>query len=234
MTEEVILKVGLTPQHACSYLGERREQLLVLMDHSLLTPSGYERLLSAGFRRSGGDIYRPHCPACSACQSLRIHSDDFIPTRRQRRIWQQNRDLEVILSDDDKPEYYALYERYIRERHADGSMYPPSRSQYHGFLHCHWMPPLYLELRLGERLLAVAVTDRMPHSLSAMYTFFDPDEAGRSLGVFAIMKQLELARHSGRNWVYLGYLVEGCRKMSYKREYHPHELLIDKEWKKVT
>ena len=59
MTEEVILKVGLTPKHQCSYLGHEQEQLLVLMDHNLLNASGYERLLTAGFRRSGNDIYRP-------------------------------------------------------------------------------------------------------------------------------------------------------------------------------
>ena len=70
MTEEVILKVGLTPRHPCSYLGHEQEQLLVLMDHELLNAAGYERLLTAGFRRSGNDIYRPHCPACSACQSV--------------------------------------------------------------------------------------------------------------------------------------------------------------------
>ena len=136
MTEEVILKVGLTPKHQCSYLGHEQEQLLVLMDHSLLNASGYERLLTAGFRRSGNDIYRPHCPACSACQSLRIHSERFVPSRSQKRIRQLNQDIELVLSYDDKPEYYQLYERYIRERHHDGSMYPPSRTQYKGFLHC--------------------------------------------------------------------------------------------------
>jgi len=117
MSEEVILKVGLTPRHPCSYLGHEQEQLLVLMDHELLNAAGYERLLTAGFRRSGNDIYRPHCPACSACQSLRIHSERFTPSRGQKRIRQLNRDLELVLSYDDKPEYYQLYERYIRERH---------------------------------------------------------------------------------------------------------------------
>ena len=91
MSEEVILKVGLTPRHPCSYLGHEQEQLLVLMDHELLNAAGYERLLTAGFRRSGNDIYRPHCPACSACQSLRIHSERFTPSRGQKRIRQLNR-----------------------------------------------------------------------------------------------------------------------------------------------
>lgn len=233
MTEEVLLKVGLTPQHTCSYLGDRQEQLLVLMDHDLLSPQGYERLLTAGFRRSGNDIYRPHCPDCSACQSLRIDVSRFRANRRQTRIWQRNQDLQVELSYHDKPHYYELYERYISERHADGSMYPPTFGQYSSFLHCNWMPPVYLECRHNGRLIAVAVTDLMQHSLSAMYTFFDPDEANRSLGVFAILSQIALAERTGRNWVYLGYLVEHCRKMRYKSEYHPHQLLVGKEWKNI-
>ena len=81
-------------------------------------------------------IYDKDCPACNACQSLRIHSERFVPSRSQKRIRQLNQDLELVLSYDDKPEYYQLYERYIRERHRDGSMYPPSRTQYKGFLHC--------------------------------------------------------------------------------------------------
>lgn len=133
MTEEVILKVGLTPKHPCSYLDHEQEQLLVLMDHNLLNANGYERLLTAGFRRSGNDIYRPHCPACHACQSLRIHSERFRPSRGQKRIRQLNKDIEIVLSYDDKPEYYLLYERYIRERHHDGSMYPPTAASIAGF-----------------------------------------------------------------------------------------------------
>ena len=233
MTEEVILKVGLTPKHACSYLEHQQEQLLVLMDNELLNANGYERLLTAGFRRSGNDIYRPHCPSCSACQSLRIHSEQFVPSRSQKRISQQNQDLSLVLSYDDKPEYYQLYERYIRQRHRDGSMYPPSRSQYKGFLHCDWMPPLYLEIRLENRLIGVAVTDLLPHSLSAMYTFFDPEFSDRSLGTFAILSQLDLGRRTGRHWLYLGYQVEKCRKMKYKSRFLPHERLIQGEWKNI-
>jgi len=233
VTEDVHLKVGLTPEHPCSYLDHQQEQLLVLMEHSLLNASGYERLLTAGFRRSGNDIYRPHCPRCQACQSLRIHADHFRPSRSQQRIRHRNRDIDIVLSVDDKPEYYLLYEKYIRGRHQDGSMSPPDQRQYESFIHCKWLPPLYMEMRCAGELVGVAATDQLPHSLSAMYTFFDPDLADRSLGTFAILSQLELAKNTGRSWLYLGYLVEACRKMNYKRNYLPHELLIAGKWKNI-
>ena len=95
------------------------------------------------------------------------------------------------------------------------------------------MPPLYLEMRKDNRLIGVATTDLLPHSLSAMYTFFDPAHADRSLGTFAILSQLDLAKRTGRTWLYLGYLVEACRKMNYKRQYLPHERLIQGEWKNI-
>lgn len=226
------LKVGLTPEHECSYLPPARERLMVLLDESYLSAAGYEYLLQAGFRRSGSDIYRPHCQACLACRSLRINVNDFVPSRNQRRIWKRNQDLKLVISSQDKPEYYALYARYITLRHSDGSMFPPSRNQYDHFLLCRWMPPLFMEFRLGQQLLAVAVTDAMPHSLSAMYTFFEPTQASRSPGTFSILSQIEWAKKMRRQWLYLGYQVDDCDKMNYKNQFHPHEQLIDREWKK--
>ncbi|NHI00318.1 MULTISPECIES: arginyltransferase [Oceanimonas] len=228
---EVNLKVGLTPKHPCSYLPGRLEQLLVLLDRELLCPEGYEQLLSAGFRRSGSDIYRPRCQACQACESLRIPVSDFMPGRSQKRILRKNRDLDIRLSQQDKPEYFELYQRYISCRHQDGSMYPASHQQYDGFLLCQWLPPAFLEIHAGERLIAVAVIDILSHSLSAMYTFYDPKEERRSLGSFAILCQIQLAQKLNKQWLYLGYQVDGCRKMNYKQRFRPHERLVGGHWR---
>ncbi|WMC11453.1 arginyltransferase [Oceanimonas pelagia] len=227
---EVNLKVGLTPKHPCSYLPGRLEQLLVLLDRELLCPEGYEQLLSAGFRRSGADIYRPRCQACQACESLRIAVHDFTPGRSQKRILRKNRDVRLVLSEQDKPEYFTLYQHYIHRRHRDGTMYPASRQQYEGFLLCPWLPPLFMEFHQGDRLIGVAVTDLLSEALSAMYTFYDPDEEHRSLGTFAILSQIDLARRLNKHWLYLGYQVDGCRKMNYKQHFRPHQRLIDGHW----
>ena len=80
------LRVGITPTHRCSYLPDQYEQLIVLVDENYCTVSGYESLLQAGFRRSGNDIYRPHCTQCSACHSLRIDAAEFEPSRSHRRV----------------------------------------------------------------------------------------------------------------------------------------------------
>ena len=228
---EIALRIGLTPEHGCSYLPDEAEQLMVLLDDKHRNPVGYENLLVAGFRRSGNDLYRPHCQGCSACHSLRIPVRQFTASRSQKRIQHNNRDIRLVLSTQDKPEYYDLFARYIHERHHDGSMFPATRNQYDGFLLCDWLTPYFLEFRLNQQLVALAITDPLPHSLSAMYTFFDPAFADRSLRALAVLTQLELAQRMNRQWLYLGYQVDACRKMKYKTKFHPHELLCGHEWK---
>lgn len=227
---EITLKVGITPQHACSYLNHQKEQLLVLMDQSLFCPQGYEHLLSIGFRRSGNDIYRPQCPSCNACKSIRIAVQQFSPSRSQRRILKKGSEIKSSPSFVDKKEYYQLYEKYICTRHDEGSMYPPSVQQYKNFLLCHWLNPCFFEFRYQEKLIAVAVTDIMSMSLSAMYTFYDPDYAALSLGTLAILRQIQFGQQNNKKWLYLGYYVEQCQKMNYKKQFLPCEMLMDNRW----
>ena len=79
----------------------------------------------------------------------------------------------------------------------------------------------------------MAVSDRLDGALSAVYTFFDPAHSGRGLGVYAVLWQLEAARRSGLAWVYLGFTIEGCRKMEYKGRYLPQERLRDGQWVRI-
>ncbi len=79
-------------------------------------------------------------------------------------------------------------------------------------------------------LIGVAVTDVLPNGMSAVYTFYDPNEEKRSLGVFGILWQIAESRRLGLDAVYLGYWIKGCRKMSYKTEYRPIELFVNQRW----
>jgi len=135
-----------------------------------------------------------------------------------------------IVSSIKTDEHYALYERYICLRHSDGDMFPPSREQYDDFLSSEWGVTRYLEFRLSGRLIAVAVSDRLDQGLSAIYTFFDPDEEARSLGVLAVMRQIDLARSLGLPYVYLGYWIKECEKMRYKNQYRPLQAYINNTW----
>ncbi|MFO6422025.1 arginyltransferase [Motilimonas sp. KMU-193] len=232
--QEVILKVGLTPEHPCSYLPEKKEQLLVMMDPGMFNSSDYERLLSLGFRRSGKDIYRPHCPQCQACQSIRLAVNEINLSHSQKRILKKNADLTIQISQRDKPEYFNLYQAYINNKHQQGSMYPANLEQYQHFILSPWLSPHFIEIYHQTKLIAVAVSDVGSASLSAMYTFYDPDYEARSLGTFAILQQIQYAQSLSLPWLYLGYQVDQCRKMNYKTRFRPHQRLIRGEWQIFT
>lgn len=221
--------------HACPYLpGQTAASAFV--DPSLeLTPALYARLLAHGFRRSGSFVYRPLCPACAACRPVRIAVDAFRPKRSQRRAWRASA---PALTVTPRPAgydaaHFALYQRYLESRHPDGEMANGDASDYGRFLFACWGETLCIELRVGGRLLGVAVTDVVPGALSAVYTFFDPAEEGLSPGVLAILAQVELARRWGLPHLYLGYWIADCRKMRYKSEYRPLDVLIDDAWRRV-
>lgn len=229
------LRFFLTVPHACSYLAGREATTLFLDPQETPGQSVYDSLALLGFRRSGRHLYRPHCEGCSACISVRIPVDDFMPNRTQRKLLRRNSDITV----HERPatfdaEHYALYEHYIRVRHFDGDMYPPSQEQYRTFLTLDHPYARLLEFRRDEQLLAVAAIDRLNHGLSAIYTFFDPSPQfeRRSLGTFAILQQVKMACEHGLPHVYLGYWIRESQKMNYKQSFSPLEYLEGRHWRR--
>lgn len=233
MTDLKELQLFATPEHDCSYLPERKAKTLFVDPQAIVSTRAYSRLSEMGFRRSGSHIYRPHCHNCQACVSVRVPVQLFIPNKTQRRIINRNKDLKIKrTSPRFSEEIFSLYSTYINERHADGDMYPPSREQFVSFLVEGEQRFDFFEFRLQDRLIAVAVTDILSEGLSATYTFFDPspEMEKRSLGAFAILWQIEACKKAGLEHLYLGYWVQGCRKMHYKIAYRPLEFLIDSQW----
>jgi leucyl-tRNA---protein transferase len=225
------LKVYATHPHKCSYLEGREATTLFVDPDTKIDQHAYSQLADIGFRRSGAHVYRPHCQGCNACVPARIPVDKFKLKRSQRRIWNRNQDLHITRVEDiTTDEYYGLYERYICERHIDGDMYPPSREQYQTFLSDEIGVTEFYCFRDKGKPVAVAVIDTMDNGLSAIYTFFDPSYERRSLGSFAILWQIEQTKKLGLSYVYLGYWIKNCRKMSYKISYRPLELFIDGRW----
>lgn len=231
MSNLLDIKLFVTHPHPCSYL-EQQEATTAFVDPGVLITSDiYSKLSDIGFRRSGKHLYRPRCGSCKACIAARIPVEQFKPKRNQKRCWNKNQDIDAhIVSSIDTDEHYELYSDYIEYRHKDGDMYPPSREQYDNFLTSEWGVTEYVEYRLNDRLIGVAVTDRLDDGLSSVYTFFAPDLDDRSLGVFSVLWQINNAKERGLKSVYLGYWIKNCQKMAYKTQYRPIELLIDGQW----
>lgn len=218
-------------EHDCDYLPGRRAQMAYVSPRERLDVGIFSWLATRGFRRSGDMVYRPHCPSCSACIPVRIPVAQFRPNRGQRRIQRMNSDLKVVRKPARFEEaHYRLFIRYLRARHSDGHMAESSPGDYIRFLACGWAETGFYEFRLGDRLLAVAVTDHLIDGLSAVYTFYDPELPERSLGTNAILWQTAEARRRGLDWLYLGFWISDCRKMSYKSAFRPLEALVGENW----
>lgn len=231
MGKQANIRVYQTVEHACGYWPDRSARDLVLdpLDPSL--PSLYGSALAMGFRRSGNHVYRPHCAGCQACTPVRIPIGRFLPNRAQRRCLARNADLRASVSPAARTdENFGLYRRYVSRRHAGGGMDDPSPADFDSFLSCQWSPTRFLEIRNQGQLVGVAVTDVLADSLSAVYTFFDPDLQARSLGTFAILSQLAHARELGLDYLYLGFWLRDHPKMDYKQRFRPLEYLSGRDW----
>lgn len=231
MTSLSELRFFKTPAHECSYLPDRQATTLFVDPTAIIDTELYTELSAAGFRRSGEHIYRPYCDNCAACIPVRVDVQQFKLARRQKRSLKANQDIVVKRQTPYFNEtYYSLYERYIAARHADGDMYPASRDQFTSFLIEGRKEAVFLEMLVERELAAVAVVDQLNDGLSAIYTFFDPDLASRGLGSFAVLRVIEEARKLGLPYVYLGYWIKECQKMSYKIDYRPLQMFINNHW----
>ncbi|MGZ8257125.1 MAG: arginyltransferase [Gallionella sp.] len=227
----------LTAPYACSYLPNVLARSQVATPAHLITPSIYSELMQQGFRRSGTYTYRPRCDNCQACLSIRLPVIEFLPSRSQRRAWQQHNHLQTSLHTlADKPEYYALYQRYQAARHKDGGMDNDDYDAYEKFLLRSEVGSFLVEFREpaiadeAGSLRMVSVIDLLADGLSAVYTFFEPEVARSSFGVYNVLWQIDLCRQLQLDFVYLGYWIKDSSKMAYKTHYHPAQVLQNGTW----
>ena len=213
-------------------VGERAAELNDLLTHG-------------GFRRSQSIAYRPACESCRACISVRVVVEDFRPTRSMRRVLDRNRDIigEMRVGVPTS-EQYTVFRSYLDQRHRDGGMADMTVLDYAMMVEDSHVETRIVEYRRrgpdsaingrgSGALLAVALTDVLGDGLSMVYSFFESDHSSRSLGTFMILDHLARARRMGLPYVYLGYWVQGSRKMDYKGRFLPQERLSPEGWRRV-
>jgi arginine-tRNA-protein transferase len=221
----------LIPPHACSYLDDQQSQSVFVHPNYPLTTSIYTQLIAQGFRRSGDEVYTPHCSNCAACIPTRLAVHDFKPDRSQQRCWRKNSHTTAII----KPAvfeqaHYELYLRYQKIRHTGGNMADSSPDEYIDFLSSSWGNTVFVEFSINNELAGVAIVDQLDNALSAVYTFFDPKFSSYSLGVYAVLWQIDYAKRQHKNFLYLGFWIQACQKMAYKSHYQPLQLFRNKQW----
>jgi arginyl-tRNA--protein-N-Asp/Glu arginylyltransferase len=235
----------LTSPSACPYLPGKEERKVFTHIVGKRARELNDVLTQGGFRRSQTIAYRPACENCRGCVSVRVVVDDFRPTANMLRVVKQNRDL-VGNRSPNRPssEQYSLFRRYLEARHGDGGMVDMTVLDYSMMIE-----DSHVETRISEYrrrgpdtaingrgqgpLVALSLTDVLADGLSMVYSFFDPGMADRSLGTFMILDHIAQAKAMGLAYLYLGYWVEGSRKMDYKARFLPQERLMPQGWERI-
>jgi arginine-tRNA-protein transferase len=234
----------LTAPSPCPYLPGKEERKVFTHLVGERAPELNNILTQGGFRRSQSIAYRPACEGCRACVSVRVIAKDFAPTQSMRRILRRNADIgsEMRIAVPTS-EQYSIFRAYLDSRHRDGGMADMTVLDYAMMVEDSHIETRIIEYRRRETaampsarggdLVAIALTDVLGDGLSMVYSFFEPDEAARSLGTFMVLDHISRARRMGLSYVYLGYWVRSSRKMDYKSRFLPQERLMPDGWAKV-
>jgi leucyl-tRNA---protein transferase len=233
----------LTAPSPCPYLAGKEERKV--FTHLVGERAGELNniLTQGGFRRSQSIAYRPACEGCRSCVSVRVVAGEFAPSRSMRRILARNSDIlgEMKVAVPTS-EQYSIFRAYLDSRHRDGGMADMTVLDYAMMVEDSHIETRVVEYRrrtndtAGRQsgdLIAVALTDVLGDGLSMVYSFFEPDEAARSLGTFMVLDHIARAQQLGLAYVYLGYWVRGSRKMDYKSRFLPQERLTPDGWARV-
>jgi len=231
------LQFYVTTGYSCGYLPNKLAQSLIASPQHLIDAHIYSGLIQQGFRRSGKFAYRPHCETCRECVPVRVVLADFILSRSQKRAYKQHKNLTTtILPIDFHEEHYQLYTAYQKARHADTQSANEEKAekdeveQYKNFLCQTNVESVMVEFRDNGQLKMVSVIDIVLDGISAVYTFYDTSDSRASFGTHNVLWQVEWAKTLHFPYLYLGYWIRESKKMAYKQNFKPLEMLIDGEW----
>jgi arginine-tRNA-protein transferase len=223
-----------TPAMRCPYLPHRLETKLVTELSGPDAISQHDTLTDAGFRRSHHFVYKPLCDGCKACVPVRIRVRDFEPSRAQRRIQRRNEHVQAIETQAlATGEQFSLFSRYVLTRHRDGDMADMDFDDYRAMVEESPVDTAIIEFRddsADGRLVGACLVDWLSNGVSAVYSFFDPQDPRRGLGTHMILWLANAAARRGLHYVYLGYWIADSNKMAYKRSFRPLEFFGPDGW----
>ena len=220
-----------TTEYNCSYIDKMDAQSLVVTPYKSIDQNIFQDLIEKGFRRSGQYIYKPSCKSCTACIPIRLSVQKFLSSRSQKRIFKKHQHFDVqVDSLTFKQEHFDLYSKYQNKRHSSINNDQNKIDDYNDFLIKSNVNSKLVEFWDRDILKIVSIIDMVSDGISAVYTFFDPDDEKVSYGTYSIIWLINWCKTQQFKYMYLGYWIGECNKMKYKTNFKPYELYIKGYW----
>jgi len=222
-----------TSEEVCAYLKDTKQTThYKIIDNCSIAYC--EALIERGWRRFGNMFFRPICAECQACESFKIDVKNFKFTKSQRRILRKNADLEMVMQEPTLTQTHLdLFEKYhahMKNKRDWSHEKTTPRHYYMSFVHGHGEFGYEILYHIGGQLVAVDLIDILPNGISSIYFYYDPDFGKLSLGTYSMLRQIQIAKNQGLEWIYVGYYVKGCQSLEYKSRYTPYHVLQGRPW----
>jgi arginine-tRNA-protein transferase len=191
-----------------------------------VTGASMDALWSQGWRHQGKLFFRySHCVMQGVEHDiipLRIDLAQFQMRKSQRRVWRRNEDVRWIVEPamlDD-----AMHTMFERHSSRFDENIPTCLQDFLGSEPAHTPGEcLAVKALLGDELIAVSFMDVGEQAASSVYAIFEPDHAKRALGTLTLLKEIDLARSAGMNYLYHGYGTHAPGPYDYKKQFSPLE-----------
>ena len=215
-------------EDACAYLdGQHQTTHYKIIDEC--TSEQCHNLIERGWRRFGNMFFRPICKNCTACESVKIDVANYSFSKSARRVIRKNRHFRTLLQHPTITQahldLFKKYHDHMENKREWDHQTINVNNYYMSFVHGYntfGYEVLYFD---KEKLIAVDLIDILPEGISSIYFYYDPDYATYSLGRYSLYRQILYAQQEKLPWIYLGYYVEECQSLAYKKNFSPYLML---------
>lgn len=213
----------------CAYKADQQQLTHYLIIDSCSSKHN-EALIERGWRRFGAMFFRPVCVNCHACETLKIDALRYTFSKSERRIMKKAAHFTTKLQHPTVTtahiELFDKYHRHMKQKRDWEYQRVTINNYYMSFVNGFndfGYEVLYYD---DDKLIAVDLIDIVENGISSVYCYYDPDYERYSLGKYSLLRQIKYAQKEQKQWIHLGYFVDGCQSLQYKRSYDPLVRLI--------
>ena len=220
----------ISDSNKCAYKPDQEERKLFTFIKGSKNQDFYNLLISKGFRRSQNILYNQVCENCNKCIPIRIKVNNFQETKNQKRIINKGKLFERKVVEKATYEQFYLFKEYLDFKHPDSEMNDMIFADYYSMVKNTGIDTKIIEYRLDNVLVSSCITDFLDNALSMVYSFYSPYSHKYSLGKYMILDHIKFGKKYDKEIIYLGYWINGCKEMEYKKNFNSSEILINGEW----